>query len=236
MPQPGRPDQRPTVLLVNPNRDRVTTALMTALAEEALRPSGVGVRGLTAAAGPSMIVDEAALAAAAEHVVNAVMGDLRGDGGAPVAVVVGAVGDPGRSALASRLAVPVVGIGQASVLAASANGRRFGMATSTPALVGSLERLAVEHGAADRLTGVRLTTGGPLELAADPARQLEELTLAVRQCVEIDGAETVIIAGGPLGDAARRIAALGIAAIVEPVPSACALVLRRLDDRAGARG
>ncbi len=221
------------MLLVNPNSNRVTTASMTALAEQALRPSGLLVRGLTAGTGPSMIVDETALAAAAEHVVRAVEENLRAGAGGVVAVVVGAVGDPGRGVLAARLAVPVVGIGQASVLAAAANGRRFGMATSTPALVGSLERLAAEHGGADYFTGVRLTTGGPLDLAADPERQLEELTLAVQQCVEIDGADAVIVAGGPLGDAARQIATLGLAVIVEPVPSACALVLA---GRAATRG
>ena len=209
------------VLVVNPNSNAETTAMMCDFARAEL--PGAEVVGATARGGPRMIVDPDALRASRRYVVAQALRHL--EEAEYDAIVVAAIGDPGRSELADLLggAVPVVGIGQASVLAASAGRRPFGMATSTPELAGSLAALAAEHGGGARFTGVELTPGAPLELAADPERQFEEL----RDCAAASaarGAESVIIAGGPLSATARRIADLGIARIVEPIPSACALV------------
>lgn len=215
--------ERPRVLLVNPNTNSGTTEMMRSLAASHLPHSQV--LGATAAAGPSMLTDPQALAASEPHVIEAVrtaMSTQRID-----AIIVAAVGDPGRDALEDLLEVPVVGIGQASILAASAGGRRFGMATSTPLLVDSLTALAHTYAPSSLFTGVELTVSPPLELAADPERQYLELAEAVRACVD-SGAQCVIIAGGPLSSSARRLATQGMATIVEPVPSACALVNKLL--------
>ncbi|NLU68367.1 aspartate/glutamate racemase family protein [Streptomyces sp. HNM0574] len=227
-PPPPRAAGR-TVLLVNPNTNRDTTALMAGLARQRLAPAGLTVEGLTAERGPSMITDPAALRESARHVLDVVRRRLAGPEAAPpAALIVAAVGDPAREQLAARLDIPVVGIGQAAVLTAAAGGRRFGMATSTPALVGSLTGLVARHGALDTFTGVRLTASDPLALAASAERQYRELAAAARSCVEQDGAEAVIVAGGPLSGAARRLAALGTVETVEPVPSAAALTLAAL--------
>ncbi|MFP5311482.1 MAG: hypothetical protein ACLGH7_03590, partial [Actinomycetes bacterium] len=61
--------------------------------------------------------------------------------------------------------------------------------------------------------------------------QFQELLEAVREANRDDGAEAVIIAGGPLSGTARRLAAAGAAEIVQPVPSACAMVLDLLERR-----
>ena len=224
--------ERRTVLLVNPNTNQRTTEMMRSLAEAELAASGLAVEGLTAAAGPPMIVDSAGLTAAVPHVVDAVRRRVAARAGGVAAVVVAAIGDPGRADLEEELAplgIPVVGIGQASVLAASRGGRPFGMATSTGLLVDSLAELADAYRGSAPFTGVHLTASRPEELAPDPERQFEELAEAVRRC-SAAGAEAVIIAGGPLSATARRLAAEGIADIVEPIPSACLLVLERIRD------
>ncbi|MGW5649552.1 aspartate/glutamate racemase family protein [Saccharopolyspora sp. NPDC003752] len=227
----------PTVIVVNPNTNRETTTMMADLARRHLAPAGLAVEGITVARGPSMIIDPDALAEAAEHVVDAVRRHLTGPvGDQVVAVIVGAIGDPGRAELAASLDVPVVGIGQASILAAAGPGRRFGMATSTPLLVDSLAGLVEGHGRAETFTGVRLTGSAPLVLARDPERQYSELAAAARVCAEEDGAEAVIIAGGPLSQTARRLAELGFVEIVEPLPSASGLVADVLAKRPGAAG
>ena len=220
------------VLLVNPNRNSRTTELMTGIAAGILGPEGLEVVGLTAAEGPVMIIDPVSLEDSARHVQTAVHGYLDGpDGSSVVAVIVAAIGDPGRSAMANALDIPVVGIGQGSIAAASGAGRRFGMATSTPLLAGSLASLVDEHGQSQWFTGVRLTPSEPLVLAADPEQQFQELLGAVQEASRDDGAEAVIIAGGPLSDTARRLAATGIAEIIQPVPAACFMVLRGLAEQ-----
>lgn len=218
---------RNRVLLVNPNSNTRTTELMTGIAEEILGPEGLEIVGLTASAGPAMIIDPVSLQASSAHVQKAVHGYLEGpDGSSVVAVIVAAIGDPGRSELSDRLEVPVVGIGQASIAAAAGSGRPFGMATSTPLLASSLASLVQEHGQGEWFTGVRLTRSEPLALAAHAEQQYQELLEAVREAHRDDGAEAVIIAGGPLSETARRIAATGIAEIIQPVPSACSMALR----------
>ncbi|MEV0082926.1 aspartate/glutamate racemase family protein [Saccharopolyspora sp. NPDC050642] len=224
-PETGR------ILLVNPNTNRATTEMMRALAARSLRGSGLDVDGITAAAGPSMIVDPVALKESESHVHDAVLRalDAAEEGGRRyLAVIVAAIGDPGRGRLDEELDLPVVGIGQAAIRAAGQAGRRFGMATSTPLLVDSLAAQVAEHGMSEGFTGVRLTESEPLVLAADPERQFAELAAAVDQCTAADGADAVIIAGGPLSETARRIADSRTCEIVEPIPSAARQVLQEL--------
>lgn len=213
------------MLLVNPNSSAATTELMVGVARTHLEPAGLEVEGLTAESGPTMIVGTAELKRSVPGVLEVARRGLRDREGRVAAVVVAAFGDPGREELADAVGMPVVGIGQASVLEASAGGRRFGMATTTPGLVGPLEALVRRHGAAALFTGVRLTPTGPRELAALPAQQDQELGDAARACLAEDGAEAVIIAGGPLSGTARRLSAAGIGTVVEPVPAAARRVL-----------
>lgn len=221
-----------TVLLINPNTNAKTTAMMTDLAAAELAPHGLEVVGLTAAAGPAMITDPAALAESRQHVRRAALDYLSvHDGGAVAAVIVAAIGDPGREQLSEELGVPVLGIGQGSIHAASRGNRRFGMATSTPLLAASLAKLVAAHGKSEFFTGVRLTASEPLVLAADPDQQYQELAAAVGESSALDGAEAVIIAGGPLSATALRLAQTTRAEIIQPVPSACGLLLERLGRR-----
>lgn len=208
----------PTVLLVNPNTNTATTRMMADYPRTCL--PDMRIVELTVAEGPPMIIDPDALRASAEHVVSAIRGYVADHDAEQIkAVVVGAIGDPGRAELASELSVPVIGIGEASITAAAGGGRPFGMATSTPNLVESLTELVRSCGHTEHFCGVTFTPSPPLVLAADPERQFTELDDAVRRSVE-SGAEAVIIAGGPLSDTARLIAESSSAHIVEPIPSA----------------
>lgn len=208
----------PTVLLVNPNTNTATTRMMADYPRTCL--PDMRIVELTVAEGPPMIIDPDALRASAEHVVSAIRGYVADHDAEQIkAVVVGAIGDPGRAELASELSVPVIGIGEASITAAAGGGRPFGMATSTPNLVESLTELVRSCGHTEHFCGVTFTPSPPLVLAADPERQFTELDDAVRRSVE-SGAEAVIIAGGPLSDTVRLIAESSSAHIVEPIPSA----------------
>ena len=221
-------DQPRIVLLVNPNTNQDTTAMMGGLAAIELAGTDLEVVGITAALGPRMLIEPNALRDSAEHACEAVRKYLAGPSGARVAaVIVSAIGDPGRAELASSLCVPVVGIGQASILAASADDRAFAMATSTPMLADSLSELVQAEGRSEYFLGISLTESGPLELAADPEAQFHELHAAVGRAAN-EGAKAVIIAGGPLSETARRLAVEGLAEIIEPIPSACRLVLTLL--------
>lgn len=223
LPTPGK--DIATIVLVNPNTNTATTTMMAELAGANLTgmPPAT-VRGITVARGPAMIVAPRALSDAASAVVERI-GSL--GSGSFHAVIVAAVGDPGRGELERTLRVPVVGIGQAAVREAAARGRRFAMATTTPELTGSLRRLVERQRAGENFAGVFLTRDAPLALAVDPEEQYRQLLEATEAAAEA-GARAVIIAGGPLSDTARRIRAVSRVSVVEPVPAAVRLVESRL--------
>ncbi|GGR56089.1 aspartate/glutamate racemase family protein [Streptomyces roseolus] len=219
------------VALVNPNTDRATTATMAAIARRTLRPEdGYEVRGVTVAAGPPMLVDEELLRASVRHVLDAADALLAAPEGPEVAaLVVGAFGDPGVEDLRARTTVPVIGIAEAALREAGADGRRFGIATTTPGLAAAIDARTARLGWSAQYTGVRLTPGDPHRLAADPAEMTERLADAVDRCVREDGAEAVVIGGGPLGEAAEALRHRFPVPVVGPVPAASREVRRLLE-------
>lgn len=209
--------------LINPNTSPVTTAMMTEIARTYL-PCGFAIEGCTAEHGVPMILNDAELAAADDGVVK--MGlDLAGrsDG-----LIVCAFGDPGLERLAAVSGLPCVGICQASMLEASAGGRRFGIATVTPDLVGSFAAKVQTFGLTSLFTGTRLTRGDPRLLASDPEALHVALEIAARECFDQDGAEVVIIGGGPLGQAADDLQRSLSAPIIAPIRSAVELLIRTI--------
>jgi allantoin racemase len=211
------------ILLINPNTSRATTEQMVAIAG-AVAPPDVDIIGITAPRGVPMILTADELAAAAPVVVEMAISEAANVDG----IIVGAFGDPGLAALCERVAVPVVGIAEAAILEAAAEGRRFGVATTTPALIEVIVERVRELGLAGCYTGIRLTQGDPMTLVADPPRLVEALAEAVQLSIRCDSAEAVIIGGGPLGQAAIALAPRFTTPIIAPIPAAVRRLLRAM--------
>jgi Asp/Glu/hydantoin racemase len=207
------------ILLINPNTSQATTQMMLEIARASL-DGRAEIRGLTVASGVPMIVGEADLRTAADVVSALDVGDACG-------VIVAAFGDPGAEVLRRRLAMPVVGIGEAAMREAARHGR-FGIATTTPALAASIEMKVRQLGLEAAFAGVRLTPGDPWLLGQDPAALEAALAAAVQACVEADGARAVVIGGGPLGRAAQALSTRFAIPVIGPVPAACEAILRAL--------
>ncbi|WP_087724797.1 aspartate/glutamate racemase family protein [Pandoraea sp. PE-S2T-3] len=222
------------ILLLNPNTSTATTQMMVDIARSyfaSVMASPPTVIGATVSRGASMIVNEQDLAVAAEAVNDPQIVALasQADG-----VIVGAFGDPGMEALRARLDVPVVGIGTASVREAAEGGRRFGIATTTPLLADSIAANVRKLGLGASFTGSRFTTGDPLALGDVPAQLENSLASAVQACIAQDGAQAVVIGGGPLGEAAQALCERFAIPVIGPVPAACRALLHamRLDEAA----
>ncbi|MFB6874144.1 aspartate/glutamate racemase family protein [Streptomyces sp. NPDC056323] len=219
------------VALINPNTSVATTEMMAAIAGRTLRSDdGYRVRGVTVAEGPTMLVDEDVLRAAGPQVLAAARSTLAGPDGERVkALVVSAFGDPGVDELRAWTDVPVVGIAEAAMAEAAAGGRRFGIATTTPGLAAAIAARVDHLGRSSQYTGIRLTPGDPLELAATPEAMRERLADAVGACIAEDRAEAVIIGGGPLGEAAEALRGRFPVPVIGPIPAACREVRRVLE-------
>jgi allantoin racemase len=216
------------ILLINPNSNEATTAMMVAIAKSAAG-DGFNIVGATATRAPTMIVSAEALAAAAaevEEIARACQSSCDG-------LIVSAFGDPGLAGIRTALSLPAVGIGESSMLEAAANGRRFGVATTTPLLKAKIDALPEALGLRSRYTGTRFADGDPEALMRDPRRLRSALAGAVEACIAQDGAEAVIIGGGPLGEAARELQPMFTVPIIAPIPSAVARIIHLITARAG---
>lgn len=215
------------ILLINPNASAATTDMMVAIAAAEFPPA-YAVSGATARSGPQMIVNSAELAAAAPEVER----NWRESGGHWAGVIISAFGDPGIERVRAASQVPVAGICEASMLEAAQHGRRFGVATVTPELTDAIQARAAHLGLDKLYTGIRLTPGDPRALAADPQALEEGLAQAVRECIECDGAQAVIIGGGPLGQAAIALAQRFTVPVIAPIPAAVRYLLRQREQAA----
>lgn len=209
------------IFLINPNSLEATTAMMVAIAKSAAADS-FDIAGATATRTPTMIVSADALEAAApevEEIARARSGECDG-------IIVAAFGDPGLAGIKATTKLPAVGIGESSMLEAAENGRRFGVATTTPLLKAKIDALPDTLGLRSHYTGTRFTEGDPHELMRDPSLLCTALAGAVEACIAQDGAEAVIIGGGPLGEAAGALQPIFNVPVIAPIPSAVRRIIR----------
>lgn len=189
------------ILVVNSNTTEGVTARIGAAARAAASP-GTAIEAVSAPFGLSLIVSRADWLLAGPATLAA-LGARRGSYDA---AVIACFGDPGLEAAKELLDVPVLGISEAAFHAASMLGRRFGVVSFTAALRPMFEDCLDGHGLRSRCAGFRMGpafSGDPGTVAEERADLILELC---RQSVEEDGAEAVILAGGPLAGLAPRLA------------------------------
>jgi Asp/Glu/hydantoin racemase len=223
----GKAKRTLRVLLINPNTSAATTELMLRIARKSCG-SDIEIEGATAPFGEALITDDGALSTAADAVL-AIVDRLAAPG--PDGIVIAAFGDPALEAVRERVDLPVVGIAEASMFEAAAGGRKFSVATTTPDLVDAIRRCALRYGLGDQLLSVRTTSGDARAVMADGGSLRLALEKVAKEVIQQDGAEAVVIGGGPLAEAARHLAQAIRVPIIEPIPAA----IRLLRERCGMR-
>lgn len=117
------------------------------------------------------------------------------------AFVIGHFQEPGLLEIRGSVDIPVIGLGEASMLAALTMGRRLGLVTIDPVFIDWHERQVRAHGFEQRVAGVRAIhadLAGFMRAFTDEAAYAgvrEEFVQQVRPLVAA-GAEVVIPAGG----------------------------------------
>jgi allantoin racemase len=189
------------LLLINPNTTASITDLVLAEARKVAAPDTV----LSAATGcfggryvatraTYAIAGHAALDAYAEH------------GQSADAVVLACFGDPALLALKEIAHQPVVGMAEASCLAAAALGGRFAIVTGGERWGPMLREFVATLGLSEQLATVYTVVPTGADIARDPDGTLALLAQACRSCVEQAGADSVILGGAGLAGLAERIA------------------------------
>lgn len=180
---------------------------------------------VTASEGPELIAQPASLKRAALMVERIeIPQDTR-------AIIVAGFGDPGAAELARRLRCPVIGIGAASIRAASRDGVPFGIVTTTPDLERDLSSLVdhtLPHSQSGLFVGNFFAKGDPLGLMATETGLDDALAEAIERAMEA-GAQRVVIGGGPLGAAAERLRSRVRVPLINPIRSAAREVVALLE-------
>lgn len=212
----------PRILLLNPNTNTATTHMMVQLVQTHCPPAWC-VHGVTASHGVPLITNAVELAQAAVQVQAcwqqacsiAASSSQPWDG-----VILACFADPAIDWLRQNSGVPTIGIGEAAMRAASQHQQRFGIATTTPALDTAMREQAERWGLSHLYTGARYTAGIPQQLVTQPGALEQQLLAAISECVALDGAQSVVIGGGPLGQAASALAHQTSTPLIAPLHAA----------------
>lgn len=194
----------PVIVLINPNSSETATRSMVDLARMAVGDAAT-VEGKSNAGAPALLTTPEDMERAIPGVVAT--GTQAASDPRVAALIVSAFSDPGLAELRAAVDIPVFGIGEEVFHEAARGGRPFGIVTVTPdkALIESFRQKAASLGYAAQYRGTRVTPGDPRELVQDAARLDAALAEAVSQSVAEDGAEAVIMGGGPLSASALRL-------------------------------
>ncbi|MBA4444821.1 aspartate/glutamate racemase family protein, partial [Cylindrospermopsis raciborskii CS-506_C] len=106
---------------------------------------------------------------------------------------------------------------------------RFAVVTTTPDLTASIAARADACGHGDSFLGTVLTSGDVHQVMADRQGLGRALLEAGQRAVRQLGARAIVIGGGPLAVAAREIADQLPVPVIEPVPAAVRLAIRRAE-------
>jgi allantoin racemase len=203
-------------LIVNPN----TSASVTRwLAEEAKRVAGehVEVTAVSAPSGLTAIQTLDELLQAARVVVVTIEKNADVD-----AAIIGAFGDPGLAEARAGLAIPVVGLGEAGLRAAAANGRRFSIVTLGEAMRAALVDRVQSLGLDDRLAEIRILPTPIPEMIANREAHFDAIADAVRACA----GDAILLGGAPLAGLGAKMTEKTGAIVLDGVEASVTEALR----------
>ncbi len=194
-----------TLLLLNPNTSPEVSALLQRHAAPVVHAAGMSLAVTTARFGPRYITGEAGAAVAGHAALDAYAAHVQAHG-LPAAVLLACFGDPGLFALRAVAGVPVRGLAEAAMEAASRHGP-FVVVTGGPAWVPMLQRLVAVLPLAAPLLGVQAVARSGGELAADPQSAVQLLHDAARHAlVRWPAARSVLLGGAGLAGLAAPLA------------------------------
>ena len=185
-----RKDRR-ELLIVNPNASVEVTGWLAAEARRLLDDSWTVV-AVNADSALTAIRTPADLELAAPSVLAAIAARPHAS-----RAVIAAFGDPGLKEARSQKRLPIAGLGESGILAASAGGRRFSIVTMAAAMKAPILEKVARLGASDQLAAIRFLPFEIAELIEDRDRLREAIAAQARASVEVDGAQAVLLGGAP---------------------------------------
>ncbi|WP_434811485.1 aspartate/glutamate racemase family protein [Microbacterium sp. bgisy189] len=207
------------ITLINPNTSRAMTAKIAAAAREAAGPGVVidAVCPETGAAAIESHVDEVLAAAA---VVDLVRQDQQAGGSD--AYVIACFGDPGLDAARELVDVPVIGIAEAAMHAATLAGRSFAVVTTLSRTLGRARDLVARYGMGDAAVWLTAAEIPVLELEDSGSEATASITRLCHEAVRRE-ADVIVLGCAGMADLCRMLTATAGVPVVDGVASAVGL-------------
>lgn len=208
------------VLVINGNTSRAITGRLERHARR-VAASSTTVLVSTAPFGPAYIQNRAEAAVAAHAILAGIAQVTVTERRQIHAAVIGCFGEPGLLAARELFPFPVVGLAEASMVAACQLGWRYAILTGGRRWPDMLQELATTLGLHTRCAGIVALPRSGLELARTPARALlQPLVTRARDVLRTTLADVLILGGAGLtGFAGPLQARLGVP-VVEPLTAA----------------
>lgn len=129
------------------------------------------------------------------------------------AIVIACFDDTGLAEAKAMSPVPVIGIGEASYMAARLMGHRFSVVTTLPVSVPVIEANIRETGFDDICGRVRAANVPVLEIEASPGAALDAIAAEASRAIAEDDVSAIVLGCAGMTGLQDRIASLGVAAI-----------------------
>ncbi|WP_284261610.1 aspartate/glutamate racemase family protein [Roseicyclus amphidinii] len=213
------------IAILNPNSTDAMTQDMADIARTAL-PAGSTVIALTNAAGPPAIQGEADAIACLPGLLALARGPMAAEA---EAIVIGCFDDTGLAEMRATLRRPVVGLGEAGIIAATLAAPRFAVLTTTEGSVPVIAANIEAMGLGPRCDGVRAAGIPVLELQD----RVPDLRSALAALAADTGSGAIVLGCAGMGRLAGELARPDLPVLIDPVRASVSLAAAVL--RAGIR-
>lgn len=205
------------IVIINPNSTASMTSDMVEIGQS-VAPKDVEIVGMTNEAGPPAIQGEADAAACLPGLFALTkLPEVEQASG----LIIGCFDDTGLDEIRERMQCPVVGLGEAGMLAAALAAPRFAVLTTTdgsvPVIRANIEKMSLTL----RCDGVVAAQIPVLDLP----HRMRDAKSALRGLSDETGTGAIVLGCAGMGRLARDLAEVDLPPLVDPVRAAVALVL-----------
>jgi Asp/Glu/hydantoin racemase len=209
------------LLLVNSNTTSSLTARLHRHASAFLGPSWT-ISAETVGFGFAYITRRTEFAVAA-HAVLATVSEAATTAHEFDACLIACFGEPGITAVREAFPFPVVGMAEASVLCALQVGRRYAVVTVGEHWPAMIEDYLLALSLQERCVGIIPVLGQALDLAADRAFALRQISTAIEQALHC-GADAVVVGGAAIAGLTQDLQEIFRAPLIDSLDAGLAQV------------
>lgn len=173
-----------------------------AAAARAVAASDIEIEGRTCAGSPPSIQGAADGDLAAPHFLAEL---VKAEAEGARAVIIACFDDTALAEARTRVAIPVIGIGEAGYHAAILMGKKFSVVTTLSVSIPVLEKNLADYGLASHCLKVRASEVPVLDLEKEGSDAREKISAEIARAIAEDGAGAIVLGCAGMADLAAAL-------------------------------